>query len=303
VELRQLRYFAAVAQHRHFTRASEELRIAQPALSQQLRRLEAELGMELLTRTSRRVALTQAGEIVLARARRILADADAIEYELAELRGLARARVTVGGMLPLGHIDLPALLAEFVADYPGIDIHLREGTAPEMLAYLERDEIEVAFAAVHPHEVGADLECLPLFDEELVIICAPDDLLTTHDEGVSLTLLAGEPLILPRPGPALRTTIDRALEAAHVRPRIAFESNDLTIHRELAARGLGISILPRSFLDRPGPEVAVLSSQPEILTRPVSLVWRPARRQSPAAEAFLDFTRNRVRELVGAQAS
>src|SRR4051812_28945506 len=119
MELRQLRYFAAVARNRHFTRAGEELNIAQPALSQQLRRLETELGVELLARTSRRVEITQAGEIVLARAHRVLAEVDAIRYELDELKGLARGRVTVGGMAPFGPLDLPALLDDFTRSYPG----------------------------------------------------------------------------------------------------------------------------------------------------------------------------------------
>jgi len=296
MELRQLRYFAAVARHRHFTRASEELNIAQPALSQQLRRLEAELGFELLARTSRRVEITQAGEIVLARAQRVLAEVDAIPYELSELRGLARGRVRVGGMAPFGPLDLPALFEDFTNAYPGIDIHLREGFASEMVDFLERAEIELAFAALDPHEVGPDTECVPLFREELVLIVAPQHRLAQRGT-VPLKELQDEPLISPHRGPALRRTIDRALEQARVRPRIAFESNDLNIHRQLASRGLGVSILPRSYLDRPGEDVAILSIGPEPLTRPLSLLWRATRSRSPAAEAFLTFTRERVAKL------
>jgi DNA-binding transcriptional LysR family regulator len=296
MELRQLRYFAAVARHRHFTRASEELRVAQPALSQQLRRLEAELGFELLARTSRSVEITQAGEIVLERANRILAEVDAIPYELEELRGLARGRVTVGGMAPFGPLDLPALLEEFVEAYPGIDIHLREGTATEMVGFLDRDEIELAFAALDQHEVSEGTECVRLFVEELVVVVAPGHALAGAGT-IALADIEDEPLISPHHGPALRRTIDRALESARVRPRIAFESNDLNIHRALAARGLGVSILPRSWLDRPGEDVAILHADPKI-TRPLSLIWRTARRQSPAAEAFLAFTRERVAGLL-----
>jgi DNA-binding transcriptional LysR family regulator len=293
MELRQLRYFAAVAKHRHFTRASEELNVAQPALSQQIKRLEAELGFELLARTSRRVDVTQAGEIVLARANRVLAEADAIPYELAELRGLARGRVTVGGMGPLGPLDLPALLDDFTHAYPGIDIHLRAGTATEMLGFLERAVIEQAFAALDPHEVDPDTECLPLFREELVLICSPSHRFANAGR-VRLADLAEEPLISFHAGPALRRTIDRALERARVRPHIAFESNDLNIHRQLAARGLGVSIVPRSFLDHPGADVTMVSVTPA-LTRPLSLIWRAP---SPAAEAFLAFTRERVEGLL-----
>src|SRR3954453_16645474 len=96
MELRQLRYFAAVARHRHFTRASEELHVAQPGLSQQIRRLERELGVELLSRTTRQVALTQAGELMLPRAQRVLAEVDTARAEVDDLIGLARGRVAVG---------------------------------------------------------------------------------------------------------------------------------------------------------------------------------------------------------------
>src|SRR2546429_3493169 len=98
MELRQLRYCVAVADRLHFTRAAQDLHVAQPALSQQIRRLEAELGLELFARTSRSVALTQAGEAVVARARRILAQADPIEQDLEGLRGLLRGLGVLGGM-------------------------------------------------------------------------------------------------------------------------------------------------------------------------------------------------------------
>src|SRR5437899_1526937 len=102
MELRQLAYFAAVARHRHFTRAAAELHVAQPALSQQIKRLEAEVGMVLLDRTSRRVALTEAGEALLERAHRALAEVEAAREELAALRGLEQGRVTMGAMQSLG---------------------------------------------------------------------------------------------------------------------------------------------------------------------------------------------------------
>src|SRR5919108_1254742 len=113
VELRQLRYVEAVARERHFTRAAEELHVAQSALSHQIRRLEAELGTELFERTSRSVVVTEAGEAVAVRARRILAEIDGIQGEIDELKGLVRGRISVGALLPAGEIDVPGLLARF----------------------------------------------------------------------------------------------------------------------------------------------------------------------------------------------
>jgi DNA-binding transcriptional LysR family regulator len=113
VELRQLRYVEAVARHRHFTRAAEELHIAQSALSHQIRRLERELGAELFERTSRTVTVTEAGEAVAERARGILAQVDGVRHEIDELRGLVRGRVAVGATLPAGELDVPRLLVRF----------------------------------------------------------------------------------------------------------------------------------------------------------------------------------------------
>src|SRR5919197_6074234 len=129
MELRQLRYFAAVARQGSFTRAADELHLAQSALSQQVRRLERELRVELLVRASRRVELTDAGEIALTRATRILSEVEALRSELDELSGLVRGRLVVGGMLPAGGGDLPGPLVRFRRAPPRIEGQLPEGTA------------------------------------------------------------------------------------------------------------------------------------------------------------------------------
>ena len=148
MELRQLRYVVAVADHLHFTRAAAELHVAQPALSQQVRRLERELGLELFTRTSRTVALTDAGEAVVARARRVLGEIDAIEEDLDAMRGILRGRVELGSMQSLGPFDLPRVLADFHARHAGVDVVLREETTQRMLAMLRADQLDLAVATI-----------------------------------------------------------------------------------------------------------------------------------------------------------
>src|SRR5204863_9666483 len=125
VALHQLRYAEALVTHRHFTRAASELHVAQSALSQQIRRLEAELSAELFERTSRSVAPTEAGEALAVRARRILAEVDGIRGEVDELRGLVRGRVSIGALLPAGPLDVPALLARFAEAFPGVEVRLQ----------------------------------------------------------------------------------------------------------------------------------------------------------------------------------
>ena len=289
MELRQLRYVAAVARHRHFTRAAEELHVAQSALSHQVRRLEAELGVELFARTSRRVELTEAGELVAARAGRVLGELEALQGDLDRLGGLVRGRLRIGGMPVLGPLDFAGLLADFRALHPGVEVRVREDALDETVARLRRDDLDAAFASVAADALPEDLACEQLATEELVAIAAPGCALARRRR-VALDALAGEPFIAFQEGSALRRAVDRALAAAGVSPDRAFESNELPTVRSLAARGLGVSIVPRSFAEMPGAEVAVLALSPP-LERPIALLWRAGRRLPPAAEAFVAFVR------------
>jgi LysR family transcriptional regulator, transcription activator of glutamate synthase operon len=289
VELRQLRSFLAVARLRHFTRASRELHIAQPALSQQIRRLEAELGVDLLWRTSRRVRLTEAGEVLAVRAQRALAELDSAVAELQELGGLVHGRLTVGALPAVGPLDPPALLASFHAAHPGLDLFLREETADEVLALLRSDELDLAISFVDPEGSAADVGRVVLFEEELVLVVARDHPLAARDP-VGPADLAGEALIVTTPGSAIRRTIEQALAATGVSARIAFESNERATLLGLAGRGMGVAVLPKTWVPHPrrrDADVVAVSLAPAPLRRPVALVWRRGRRQSPAGEAFV----------------
>src|SRR5215204_4082456 len=168
MELRQLVYTEAVARHRHFTRAAEELHVAQSALSHQIKRLEAELGTDLFERTSRRVVPTEAGEAVAARARRVLAEVDGVRGELDELSGLVRGRIAIGALLPAGGIEVTTVLAHFNQAFPGIEVGLREGTAADMLARLEAGELDAAFSLI-ADRLPAQVDGFKLSEEQVVV--------------------------------------------------------------------------------------------------------------------------------------
>ena len=293
MELRQLRYAVAVADHLHFTRAAEALHVAQPALSQQIQRLEAELGLDLFARTSRSVAVTEAGEALVARARRILAEADAIGEDVDAVRGVLRGRVVIGSMQSLGPFDLPGLLADFHAQHPGIDVVLREDATQRMVAMLGADELDLAVATIdEPRPDG--LESQGLYTEDLVLVVAPDHPLAGRRRIRPADLPPG-PFIFFREGSGLRSATERVLDEAGIEPRVRFETSELTRVRALAARGLGVAIMPRSDTEGPGPAVATVEIGPPKLRRSVGLVWRAGRRRAPAAEAFLAFALARAR--------
>ena len=287
MELRQLVYAEAVARHRHFTRAAEELHVAQSALSHQIRRLEAELGAELFERTSRSVAVTEVGEAVAARARSILGDVDGVRQEVDELRGLVRGRVSVGAMLPAGELDVPALLVGFSEAFPGIEVDLHEGTAGDMRRHLDQGGVDAAFSLL-AGEPPAGTEVERLAEEQLVaafpVGAAPDR------ERVTAAELARGPLVVPRSGSAIKAALDEFFAAAGETLRISLESGDPSLLRSLVSTGFGTGVLPASLTRHEGPPIEVRGLRPSVRL-PVTLLWRRGRRQPPAARAFIEFVR------------
>jgi DNA-binding transcriptional LysR family regulator len=299
MDLRQLRYFEAVARHRHFTRAADELHVAQSAVSHQVQRLERELGIELLRRTTRSVEPTEAGTLVAARARAVLAESEALLGEVEELRGLVRGRLTVGALLFGGELDIPAILAAFTSAFPHVEVGVREGTAQRMLDMLRDGSLDVAFALEkdRPEEV----EGIGLSREELTAAISPRHPLA-GDAPLRVERLADHALIAFQPGSSTRAMVDAALARAGVQTRVAVEANDLALVRSMAARGLGVAVLPRSFAELPGPRVTVRPLQPT-LRMEVVLWWLRDRRLSPAARAFVEFTAARARRQRPARGS
>jgi len=289
MELRQLRYLVALAEERHFTRAAAREHIAQPALSQQIRRLEAEVGLTLVERTTRRVALTDAGELLVARARRILAELDDAEAELGTLAGVKGGRLSVGALHTMGPVDLSLLLAAFHRNHPAVELTVREQSSEELAEMLRDDEIDLAFLSVTERIQSHGLELHRLVSEELLAVLPAQHPLAGRD-GVALSELAGDPFISFRTGSRLRELLDSAAADVGFEPRIALESNESRRIRSLVSSGLGVAILPRSDAEGPGAPVAVTPLVEPALTRDVTLASRAKRRHSPAAQAFLALT-------------
>jgi LysR family transcriptional activator of glutamate synthase operon len=289
MNLRQLRYLVAVADERHFTRAAAREHVAQPALSQQIRSLEAEVGLALVERTTRKVAMTQAGELLVARARRALAELDAAQAELQSLAGVTAGRLSVGAMHTMGPVDLSLLLATFHERYPAIELTVREQSSEELAGMLRDDEVDLAFLSVTERIQSRGLALRPLVSEELVVVLPADHPLASS-ERLRLRDLAREPFISFREGARLRELLTSSAARAGFVPRIALESNESRRVRSLVSRGLGVAVLPRSDAAGPGSVVAVCDLVEPPLTRDITLASRAERHPSPAAEAFLMLT-------------
>jgi LysR family transcriptional regulator, transcription activator of glutamate synthase operon len=290
MELRQLRYLVALAEELNFTRAAANEHVAQPALSQQIRRLEDEVGLALVERTTRHVTLTEAGQVLVIRARRVLAELEAAETELQALRGMDTGHVTIGAMHTMGPVDLSLALALFRGRHPNVGLTVREQASEEMAEMLRVDELDLAFLSVTERVESHGLGLHQLVSEELVAMLPLAHPLSRRRK-VRMAELAGEQFISFRPGARLRELLFAAGREAGFEPRVTLESNESQRIRRLVARGLGVAILPRSDADGPGADVAVARLIEPSLRRDITLAWRDGRRLAPAAAAFLDLAR------------
>ena len=172
MQLQQLAYFVAVAEVRHFTRAAETLRVAQPSLSKQIRTLEDELGAPLFSRARGNITLTPAGEALLPLARRILADVETARREVQDLTGLRRGRVRLGATPSLFAGLLADALARFRRRYPGIELHVEEGGSRDLVRDLARGHLDLALIILPLQSTDPALETAPILREDLVVVSA-----------------------------------------------------------------------------------------------------------------------------------
>ena len=285
MELRQLAYFVAVAEEAHFTRAAERLGIAQPAVSVQIRRLEAELGERLFLRGPRTAALTAAGEALLPHARAALAAVEHGREAVAALRGLLTGRLAIGLVQPLPARGIVRTIGAFRREHPRVDMRVAEGETDALLGAVERGELEAAFAGFGPgQEPPPALGARLVAREPTVIAVAPEHPLAGRRR-VRLRALRDEPFVTLTAASRLRSVLEAACAQAGFAPQIAIETSDLGVMTALAAEGAGIALLPRSGLQSAGDLVPVELTEPRIERR-IVLVWRRDN-LPPAARAFL----------------
>jgi LysR family transcriptional regulator, transcription activator of glutamate synthase operon len=287
MELRQLRSLVAIADEGTFTAAAARLHLAQPALSQQIARLEQEVGLTLLDRTTRRVSLTDAGTLLVERGRSVIAEIDAASAELASLRGVDIGVLALGVTPTTGPVDIAVLLGAYTRRYPGVELVVRDGLTRVQFEALRRDELDLALVTGEP---PPDMEVIELASEPLVVTLPPKHPLVGTP---SLTFedLAAERIIGFSRGATIRAAVEQVAEAQGVSLDPAFEVDDVGRARALVSAGLGIGILPRTDAEVAGPSVAIADLAPT-LTHRVLLAWRAARRLTPSARAFIALLRD-----------
>ena len=242
MEIRQLRAFLAIAETSTFTAGAVRVHITQAAISMQIRQLEQDVGVPLFIRTPRRVVLTEAGEKLIGRARRILREHDAARAELADLAGAERGRLRLGSASAAVSGDqLPQILNELREHHPHVELSLDSGTSDELVKQILAGALDLAFVSL-PVEARA-IETELLISDQLVAIASPRHRLA-QQRVVSAFTLAGEKLILGERGGNTRRLLDRFFTEAGLHPTVAMELNRMAAIKRMVEQDLGIGIIP-----------------------------------------------------------
>lgn len=285
MEMHQLRYVVAVAQTGNFSRAAEQCHVSQPSLSQQVLKLEDELGERLFDRMKRRAKLTPHGQAFLPRAMKILEEVDAAKREAGDAKNLLRGTVTIGALPTIAPYLLPKAMSEFAGKYPGVEIVVQEDTTERLLKLALACEIDFALAS-NPIRDGR-MEVRELLAEELLLALPPRHPLT-HKRAITAGDLTGERFIVMKEGHCLGDQVLHFCERRGVKTKISFRSAQLETIQALVAAGLGISLIPAMAAqrdrDNPPNYRPVRAPGPQ---RKIIVLWPKHRPPGRAAAEFL----------------
>jgi len=295
MEMHQLRYVVAVARAGNFSRAAEQCHVSQPSLSQQIQKLEEELGERLFDRMKRQAKLTAHGEAFLPRALKILEEVDLARREASDARSLLRGRVIVGVLPTIAPYLLPAVLGDFAQRFPSVEIVAQEETTALLLKLANACEIDFAVAS-RPIQ-DRRMEVQDLFTEELRLALPPRHSLT-RKRTVRLADLEKEPFIVMKEGHCLGDQVLNFCERRDLKPTISFRTAQLETIQALVHAGAGISLVPAMAArkKRAGlPEYrSLVSPKPE---RKIVAIWPKQRPLSRAANELLNQIIAKSKEL------
>ncbi|MFP8967603.1 LysR family transcriptional regulator [Pokkaliibacter sp. CJK22405] len=284
MEIKPLRYFYEVARLGSFTRAAEQLKLAQPAVSMAIRKLEAELELTLFHRHERTIALTDEGKRLFEQAGRILQVVQDAQLEMQELKGLTQGTVRVGIPSMLGSFHFPPILMAFKHRYPNLTFSVQEGGTWQLQQMLEKGELDLA--VIESELVPPELEARTILREEMLVTVSRDHRFA-DTSSVTLQEFFQEELVMFRQGYFHRKVLDRLAGEVGCTPNISFETNLVPLIRSIVKHGFGISTLLKMAIED-DPELITLSFNPPIILD-LCLAWRREGYLSRANQAFVDF--------------
>ncbi|HEY4026270.1 MAG TPA: LysR substrate-binding domain-containing protein [Candidatus Dormibacteraeota bacterium] len=281
--MHQLRYFVTVVREGTFTKAAERLYITQPSLSEQIRKLETELGSPLFQRLGRKLALTDAGDALLPHAQKILFEVEQARARVQEVRGVRRGRLSIGVLPSAAARLLPQFLAEFQRRHPGVEVVLREANVSGDFEQMVHDgALDLAIIRLPKRRTDLDAKFLV---REPVVLIVPDRHRLSDRRTVALAELADEPFVAMKPGHGLRELLERLCQQAGFQPRVVFETAQLGSLVGLVLAGVGVTIVPLMAAGREGRHIRIRDRSAH---RELGVVWRQGQPLAPAAGIFLD---------------
>lgn len=240
MEIRQLRAFVAISEAKTFTAGAKLVHVTQAAISMQIRQLEDEVGVPIFIRTPRRVILTEAGELLLDRARKILREHDTALMEVAEIAGAEYGRLRIGSSSSMfASLQLPKILQKLKEKFPNSELTVISGTSQTLVEKISHGDIDVAFVSL-PVE-AANIQTELLFSDEIVAIANSRHSLSKQ-KVISAATLAGEPLILGEQGGNIRRRIDEFFTQMGVRPNVTMELSRQTAINRMVENNMGVGI-------------------------------------------------------------
>lgn len=294
MEFHQLRYICAIAESESFSRAAEHCHVAQPSLSQQVSKLEDELGTRLFDRLGRRVRLTDAGRVFLPRARAILQEMETARSEVDYKRKDTKGNITVGVIPTIAPYFMPAHVATFTRKFPDASLKIIEETTPVLVEGVRDLSLDLAIMSLPLRH--REFEIIPLHKERLYAVLPRDHFLAKR-KNISLGDLRTEPFVLLRDSHCFHDIAISACQRARVHPRVAFESGQFSSLLGMVSAGVGVSIVPEMAVDKASDRTFVRIADQRAFRTIVAVVLR-GRSLNRLQHAFLTHLRQREKRSV-----
>lgn len=298
MNLRDLRYLVALADHKHFGRAAEASFVSQPTLSTQIKKLEDELGVALVERWPRKVLLTETGRAVAERARDVLREVDQIKAIASRTKDPESGSVRLGFFPTLGPYLLPHVVPALRQRFPRLELLLVEEKTPVLLEQLHDGKLDAAALALPIHDEQLHAEFL---FEEPFVLAVHDQHPITRRGALRLGDIAGESLLLLEDGHCLR---DQALDVCHLSgagEKVGFRATSLETLRQMVAANVGMTLLPALAVQPPVPRsshVRLLPFRDGTPSRRIALVWRKSTALAPLLTRIAEIMRQLPDELL-----
>lgn len=283
MDTQSLTIFLAVAETGSFTAAAGKLFLTQPAISKRIAQLEAQLDCPLFDRIGRNITLTEAGRMLLPKAKKWLLELDDIRRSINNLSGNIAGVLRIGTSHHIGLHRLPPILRDYAKRYPDVTLDIRFIDSEEAWEAVLHGELELGVVTLPP-EPDDRVSQYALWDDPLVFVAAPDHPLAAINT-ISLTTLTEHEALLPPPTTFTRQLVSRLFEQHRLKAKIAISTNYLETLYMMTTIGLGWSLLPQAMLDS---RVQQLTVDAHLPIRQLGFVTHPARSLSNAAQCFID---------------